>query len=179
MPEASLQLIDALDLPLDAAIIDVGGGASTLVDHLLAQGRSDLAVLDISASALQAARERVGDPSTVTWINEDLLAWRPSRQYALWHDRAVFHFLVEPVERAAYLDTLDRALARAGTVVIGTFAADGPPKCSGLPVMRYTVGGLASALGPDFEVIETLREQHTTPAGSIQPFTWITARRSP
>ena len=178
-PVASLRLIDALGLPLDAATVDVGGGASTLVDHLLAEGRSNLAVLDISAAALQAARNRVGDLGRVMWIHEDVLTWRPTRRYALWHDRAVFHFLVEATERMAYLDTLGRALAPAGAVVIGTFATDGSPECSGLPVTRYDPGGLGSALGSGFEVVETLREQHTTPAGSIQPFTWVAARRIP
>ena len=178
-PEASLRLIDALGLPLDAATVDVGGGASTLVDHLLAEGRSNLAVLDISAAALQAARNRVGDLGRVMWIHEDVLTWRPTRRYALWHDRAAFHFLVESAERAAYLDTLDCALGPAGAVVIGTFATDGPQECSGLPVTRYDPGGLGSTLGSGFEVVETLREQHTTPAGSIQPFTWVAARRIP
>lgn len=178
-PEASLRLIEALGLPNDAAIIDVGGGASTLVDHLLERGRSELAVLDISASALETAAQRVGYLAAVEWIRADILTWRPTRHYALWHDRAVFHFLVEVSERTAYLDTLDRALAPAGALIIGTFAADGPQNCSGLPVMRYDADALGTVLGTGFEVVETLREQHVTPSGSKQPFTWVAARRTP
>jgi SAM-dependent methyltransferase len=176
-PNESLQLIDALGLPRDAAIVDVGGGASTLVDHLIEAGRTDLTVLDFSASALKAARARVGNSRTVTWLHQDLLTWRPRKHYALWHDRAVFHFLVEAAEREAYLETLDHALAPGGAVVICTFALDGPRRCSGLPVERYAPHGLALALGPTFEVFETLREEHATPRGVVQPFTWVAARR--
>jgi hypothetical protein len=114
----------------------------------------------------------------VKWIHEALFAWQPNRRYALWHDRAMFHFLVESSDRTAYLGKLDRALAPAGAVIIGTFAPDGPKECSGLPVARYSADELASVLGLAFGGVETLREHHTTPAGAIQPFTWIAARRS-
>ena len=176
-PEPSLRLIEAFGFPLDTAIIDVGGGASLLVDRLLADGYCDVTVLDISSAALQVARERIGGTSGVTWVHADLLTWQPTRHYALWHDRAVFHFLVRHAERRVYLETLGRALTPTGAVIIGTFATDGPERCSGFPVARYDADDLGSVLGPGFAITKKLRELHKTPAGVEQPFTWVAARR--
>jgi len=172
----SLALIDRLRAPKTSSIIDVGGGASLLVDELLARGYSALSVLDVSATALDVARRRLPDMAPVRWLCEDVTAWRPERQYALWHDRAVFHFLVDAAEQAAYLKLLRTAIQDDGAVVIATFATDGPERCSGLPVARYDAAGLERLL-EDFTVVESLREEHITPAGDTQPFTWIAARR--
>ena len=176
VPTTSLHLIDVLGIPPAAAVIDVGGGASSLVDRLVARGFTDLTVLDISDIALAAARARVGDRAPVSWVHEDVLAWRPQRRFALWHDRAVFHFLVEPSDQQRYLATLRAALAPAGAAIIATFAPDGPDRCSGLPVARYSADDLSALLGDAFAVVEASREEHTTPTGALQPFTWVAAR---
>jgi SAM-dependent methyltransferase len=175
-PTVSVELIHHLDVPADAAVLDVGGGASTLVDALLAEGFSDLCVLDISEEALKALRQRLPADAPVTLIHADLLAWTPERTFDLWHDRAVFHFLVDEAARRAYLDGLRQGLHAGGHVIVGAFAPDGPQYCSGLPVARYTAGNLSEALGADFDVVERRREEHITPTGAMQPFTWLAAR---
>ena len=178
-PEArtSLDLVAAAGVETSAPLIDVGGGASVLVDDLLARGHTDLTVLDVSATSLDRARHRLGpDADRVAWVAHDVLSWRPERRYGLWHDRAVFHFLVDGADRAAYLAVLHAALAPEGAVVVGTFAADGPESCSGLPVERYAPDALAEALGPELVVEATRREEHHTPSGAVQPFTWVLAR---
>ena len=170
----SLKMIAAANLTPDTAIVDVGGGASMLVDALLARGYRHLTVLDVSQAALDLARGRLGDAaSKVQWIAHDLLSWRPPQRYGLWHDRAVFHFLVTSEQRAAYLSVLHAALSAGGVVVVGTFADDGPEMCSGLPTARYAPEELVAALGPDFEMLMSQREEHGTPAGIVQPLTWI------
>ncbi len=175
-PVVSLELLDVLGIADDAAVIDVGGGASVLVDALWRRGFTDLTVLDISDTALRASRERVGTDATVVWIDHDLLTWEPTRRYDLWHDRAVFHFLSgDDVE--AYRDLVHRSLAPGGSVIMATFAPDGPEWCSGLPVTRYSADQLSTAIGDDFTVVEERREVHTTPGGATQTFTWIAARR--
>lgn len=177
-PAVSLTMIDALGIPRDAAIIDVGGGASTLADTLIERGFTDLSVLDLSATALDHARRRLaGDAHRVHWLHDDVLTWTPPRAYDLWHDRAVFHFLVDPSDRDRYLDTLDAAVSRDGQVIIATFAADGPRQCSGLPVARYDADALATAVGPTFTTVEARREDHRTPWGAVQPFTWVAFQR--
>lgn len=178
-PSLSLELIRALDLPRDGAIIDVGGGASTLVDHLLADGCLDVSVLDVSEVALETARQRVGDVDQCHVLAADVLTWRPRRTYDLWHDRAVFHFLVHAADRQRYLDVLRSSLRPGGHVIIATFAPDGPERCSGLPVARYGADDLGALLDGGFEVVDVRREQHTTPAGMTQPFTWVAARAVP
>ena len=176
-PVISLELVDLLGISTEAGVIDVGGGASVLVDALLHRGYADLTVLDISEAALQASQERGGgDAPAVEWIAHDLLTWEPTRRYDLWHDRAVFHFLSGD-EVGVYRDLLRRALAAPGYVVMATFAPDGPEWCSGLPVTRYGADQLMEVLGAEFMLIDQRREVHTTPTGSIQPFTWIAARR--
>jgi cyclopropane fatty-acyl-phospholipid synthase-like methyltransferase len=171
----SLELIEKLRVPADAAVVDVGGGASILVDHLVERGFSDLTVLDISAPALDEVGRRLGDAPVVR-LHEDLLEWRPPRRYDLWHDRAVFHFLVTESDRRRYLDTLQAAIRPDGLVILATFALDGPEVCSGLPVSRYSADELTRILGDTFRPLATRREIHVTPRGSAQPFTWLAGR---
>jgi SAM-dependent methyltransferase len=175
-PAVSLELIDRLRVSKGAPIIDVGGGASLLVDRLLARGYTDLAVLDVSSTALEIARRRVDDAVRVRWLHEDILTWQPERRYALWHDRAVFHFLTNAAERAKYLTIMRQALSDSGALIIATFASDGPERCSGLPVARYDAVDLERLLD-GFTVVESSREEHVTPGGAVQPFTWIAATR--
>ena len=175
VPTVSLELIAEAGVTYESAVIDVGGGASSLAENLLRRGYRDLTVLDVSAAALAAARDHLGKrASEVRWIEADLLQWKPERPYDLWHDRAVFHFLTGRVERERYLATLRAALAP--TAVVGTFAADGPDQCSGLPTSRYDPDRLAAEF-PGFELLTSRREEHHTPAGGLQPFTWTLLRR--
>ena len=174
----SLDLVEELALPPDTPVLDVGGGASALVDGLVAGGYSDISVLDISAPALEAARKRLPPGAAVDWLHEDLLAWQPRRRYGLWHDRAVFHFLTDPADRMRYLGLMYRALHDGGHVIMATFAPDGPDSCSGLPVARYSAGDLTAALGSGFIVTRSGRHDHRTPSGKFQPFTWIVARKT-
>ncbi|MGH9096226.1 MAG: class I SAM-dependent methyltransferase [Acidimicrobiales bacterium] len=165
----SLELFALLEISPGAAIIDIGGGSSLLLDRLLGLGYTDLSVLDVSETALGGARKRVGQGAPVSWLRQDLLSWHPERRYDLWHDRAVFHFLTEDTDREAYLDRLHSSLAPNGGLVMATFAEDGPEYCSGLPVSRYSADALSNVLGPRFEVVEVRRELHTTPAESTNP----------
>lgn len=174
-PLLSLQLIGYLGVPHDAAVIDVGGGASTLVAALRERGYRDITVLDVSATALEMARRRAGEDAA-HWLVADVLAWAPDRHYDLWHDRAVLHFLVDPADRKRYLRTLRAALRPGGHAVIGTFAPEAPDRCSGLPVQRYDSEELLRLLGDDFEPLATRREVHHTPGGVAQPFAWIAVR---
>ncbi len=177
-PTISLAMIRAAGTDLDAAIIDIGGGASRLVDALLHNGYRDLAVLDLSVNALEAAKKRIGQAaSTVDWIVADATTWHPARTYDVWHDRAAFHFLTDPPDRAAYVERLRSALAPGGQVIIGTFAPEGPEKCSGLPVQRHDSTSLAGELGPEFELVETRSETHRTPWDSTQAFQFSRFRR--
>ncbi|MDE2090293.1 MAG: class I SAM-dependent methyltransferase [Gammaproteobacteria bacterium] len=170
-PEISLELIHAAGLPKTAALIDVGGGASRLVDCLLAEGFSDVTVLDIAEHALQKTQSRLGDlASRAHWIVADVTRWNPERQYRLWHDRAVFHFLTDATERAAYRKNLEAALAPGGTAITASFALEGPERCSGLPVQRYSPETLSAELGPKFHLTAHRQETHHTPADRIQQF---------
>ena len=172
----SIELIERLGTPKGAAVIDIGGGASVLADALLDRGFVDVSVLDVSKAALAEVRKRLDARMSLSLLQEDLFAWMPDRQYTLWHDRAVFHFLVESKDQMRYVRTLRSALRPGGAVIIATFSLDGPESCSGLPVTRYSSAGLAEILGPGFEVIEQRREDHVTPSGVTQPFTWLAAR---
>jgi 2-polyprenyl-3-methyl-5-hydroxy-6-metoxy-1,4-benzoquinol methylase len=171
----SIELIQTLGINGDAAVIDVGGGASVLARQLVAQGFIDMTVLDLSTEALAAARQHADD-APVEWLHQDLLSWRPRRRYDVWHDRAVLHFLVEAEDRERYRETLRAALAPDGAVVIGAFAPDGPDRCSGLPVVRYSPEELVALLGADFRLVDTRRDEHLTPSGAVQPFSWIAVR---
>ena len=177
-PSTSLAMIRAANPDREAAIIDIGGGASRLVDALLQGGYRDVSVLDLSANALDAAKRRIGQGAAmVDWIVADATTWRPAKTYDVWHDRAAFHFLTDPRDRAAYVERLRSALARGGHVIIATFALDGPEKCSGLPVQRHDSASLLAELGPEFELVETHRETHHTPWGSTQAFQLSRFRR--
>jgi trans-aconitate methyltransferase len=172
----SLELIDQLGIDPTTAVIDIGGGSAPLVDELLARGFADVTVLDVSAAALDVARRRLGDAPAVTWVHTDLLTWTPTRRWALWHDRAVFHFLTEPADRHDYLRRLADALTSDGAFIVATFAPHGPDQCSGLPVSRYdaeSLGDTITAAIPRATIVATRDEDHTTPAGATQPFTWI------
>jgi SAM-dependent methyltransferase len=175
-PTISLELIDQLRIDPSTSVIDVGGGSSTLVDELLVRGFDDVTVLDVSDAALDVARARLFDRRGVTWLHTDVLSWTPGRQWRLWHDRAVFHFLTEPADRHAYLQQLAKGLAAGGAFIIATFAPDGPVQCSGLPVSRYDADGLADVITTAVAgatILSSRDEDHTTPAGATQPFTWI------
>ena len=170
-PAPSVDLIALVGAGRSSAVIDIGGGASRLVDRLILQGYEDLTVLDISAAALEAAKARIGERAQqVHWLVADVTTWEPSRVYDVWHDRATFHFLVEPADQAAYVVRLRRALRPGGHTIIGAFALDGPEMCSGLPVARYDDESLGKALGPAFLLVDTRRYDHLTPRGATQHF---------
>jgi SAM-dependent methyltransferase len=176
-PRKSLELIHACRLQHHDPIIDVGGGASFLVDALLSQGSDDLTVLDISAAVLEKVHARLGaDSKRVSLLRADVTAFRPSRDYALWHDRAVFHFLVHAEDRERYLDVLRHALRPNGYVIIATFGPEGPERCSGLPVVRYDAKKLTAELGGDFKLVESSLEVHHTPSGAPQPLLYCRFR---
>ena len=167
----SLELIAASAIAHDEAIIDVGGGASLLVDALLSQGHTNLSVLDISKAALQSAQDRLGAAAnTVKWLCEDATDWTPAHPFRLWHDRAVFHFLTTKETRALYRAIAQTAIVPGGHLIMATFAEDGPEKCSGLPVQRYSAQSLAEEFQDSFELIENMAVDHTTPGGTIQKF---------
>jgi 2-polyprenyl-3-methyl-5-hydroxy-6-metoxy-1,4-benzoquinol methylase len=177
-PETSLNLIRQTGATAESAIIDIGGGASRLVDTLLRLGFKSLAVLDLSHAALAAARARLGaEASRVDWIASDVTQWKPARRYDVWHDRAAFHFLTDSADRAAYLARLRDAVNPTGHVIIGTFATDGPQMCSGLPVQRYDAESLHETLGEGFRLMGSHRETHTTPWGSTQSFQFARFQR--
>lgn len=172
-PDGSLAAIARTGVSASAPVIDVGGGASVLVDSLLARGFTDLTVLDTAGPALDIVRKRIEIAATnVEFIVADIAHWMPQRRYSVWLDRAVFHFLTSDSDRTAYIGALNAGLANGGFVIIATFAADGPEKCSGLPVRRHNPVALAAAVGPSFKTIQIWREDHSTPGGSVQPFTW-------
>jgi len=177
-PATSLELIGRAGIAKDSAIIDIGGGASRLVDRLLDTGYRAISVLDISDSALAAARARLGPRAAqVKWIAADVTEWGPPQKYHLWHDRAAFHFLTAQSDRNAYVERLTRALDSGGQVIIGTFALDGPERCSGLPVVRYDAEALKHTLGETFALEETLAYSHQTPGGSTQKFQFSRFRK--
>ena len=179
-PAPSLELIALTGLSEEAAIIDIGGGASRLVDELLARKFRRLTVLDLSGAALAAARQRLGEHGAdVQWVIADVTKWEPTQTYDLWHDRAAFHFLIDQFDQSAYLDRLKKAVKPRGYVIIGTFAPDGPERCSGLPIVRHDAATLAKPLGSELLLIDTRRHEHATPWGAIQRFQFSTFRRTP
>jgi methyltransferase family protein len=175
-PTMSLSLIEALHVDQDAAVIDIGGGGSPLAASLLDRAFSDVSVLDVSAVALEESRRRAPDDGRVHYLHQDLLSWEPQRRYDLWHDRAFFHFLTSEEDRRAYVRALYASLGPGSAVILATFAADGPPTCSGLPVLRYSSEELTRILGNRFEPLEARRQAHVTPTGNAQPFTWLAGR---
>ena len=177
-PAPSLELIVQAGAARRSAIIDIGGGASRLVDHLVEQGFEDVTVLDLSGAALAAARSRLGvRAERVSWIVADATTFEPVKAYDIWHDRAAFHFLTDVSDRAAYIDRLGRALKIGGHAIIATFALDGPEKCSGLPVARYDSASLEQTLGTMFKLVHTQRHEHATPWDSRQIFQFSIFRR--
>jgi len=177
--ETSLKIIRATGVQKDAAIIDVGGGASTLVDDLLLGGYENLSVLDLSAAALAAAKQRIGSRSeNVTWLEADVTKIDlPTHHFDVWHDRAVFHFLTAPEDRAAYVSTVLRAVKPGGHVIVATFAENGPTQCSGLPVMRYRADELHAEFGGAFTLLQHSKEVHHTPFGTDQQFVYCYCRK--
>ena len=170
--ETSLSLIERVAGDRSASIIDVGGGASTLVDDLIGRGYRNVTVLDISRTAIEHARKRLDSASQqVAWIVADITeAGLPAHSYDVWHDRAVFHFLTEPAQRLAYVRQVSSAVKPGGHVLVGAFGPDGPAKCSGLDVVRYDAGSLQAEFGPRFRLIESSQELHRTLLGTTQQF---------
>ncbi|NCF25485.1 MAG: methyltransferase domain-containing protein [Gammaproteobacteria bacterium] len=179
--QTSLEWIKTLGLEPDAAIIDVGGGACTLIDDLLDEGYTSITVLDIAEPALALLKERLGDKSAaVNWVCGDITKVElPENAFALWHDRAVFHFLIERTDQERYRDNLCRALRPGGRLIIGTFAPEAPPKCSGLPVQRYDLELLRETLGSEFELQRHQEEMHVTPGGVEQMYLYCDFRFAP
>lgn len=178
-PGMSLQMIDAAGLPPDACVLDVGGGESRLVDALLARGVNCIGVLDIARDALLRAQARLGEQAAdVAWIQADVTGMWSWKDVDVWHDRAVFHFLMERGDRETYKERLVEHVKRGGAVIIATFALDGPEKCSGLPVTRYSPQTLAAELGDAFTLIESRPHTHATPWGATQRFQYSRFRRT-
>jgi len=178
-PTMSLELIAAAGIGPDDPIIDVGGGASTLVDHLLDQGYRHLAVLDLSVTALQQAQQRLGERAKqVAWMQGDVTEVAlPPNKFTLWHDRALFHFLTDPTDRKKYVQAATRALAPGGHVIMGTFALGGPESCSGLAVVCYSPAALHDAFGREFALVERRDDIHLTPLQMQQPFLYVRLRK--
>lgn len=168
VPRSSLAMIDELGIALDAPILDVGGGASRLASELARRGFSDITVADISAESLERARAASPEAERIAWVVADVRSHDFGRRFALWHDRALFHFMVSPADRGAYLATLARSLGPSGHVIIATFGPDGPTRCSGLPVARYGAEELAATIGAD--LVSSHLETHRTPSGASQQF---------
>jgi len=170
-PAPSIEMIEQVGATAASAIVDIGGGASRLVDNLIDRGFEDVTVLDLSEAALEAAKARLGSGAAqVHWIVADATVWEPLKAYDIWHDRAAFHFLTENGDRAAYVARLERALKVGGYAIIATFALDGPERCSGLSVVRYDPASLGEALGRSFQLVDTRRHAHATPWGTEQSF---------
>jgi len=177
-PQPSLGLIEKFAHGRDASIIDVGGGASRLVDALLAHGFAKITILDLSEAALQSAKTRLGEQGAVVqWIAADATAWQPPLAFDVWHDRAAFHFLVEEEDRTAYVERLHAGVKPGGHAIIATFAPDGPEKCSGLPVQRYDPESLSRTIGSAFDLVEHQGHRHVTPWGATQSFQFSVLRR--
>jgi len=178
-PTISLDLIRSTGVNIGASIIDIGGGASRLVDALMNKGFGAVTVLDLSKKALATAKARLGAlGAKVRWIVADVTTWEPSQTYDVWHDRAALHFLTEPNDRTAYAQRVSRAVRPGGHLIIGTFAPDGPERCSGLQVVRHDAASLSEMLGSEFELMESRQHSHQTPMGSTQRFQFSRFRRT-
>lgn len=177
-PDISVAILKDIGATPASALIDVGGGAARLVDALLRANWTSITVLDLSGAALDLAKARLGKASErVQWITADVTRWQPSRMYDVWHDRAAFHFLTAAQDRAAYVDRMTRALEPDAHAIIGTFAPNGPERCSGLPVIRYDGDALARAVGPSFNLVGKRDHIHVTPSGVSQSFQFSVLRR--
>ncbi len=176
-PEPSLGYITRV-ARTDQTVVDIGAGASLLVDRLDALGYQHLTVVDLSTEALTRVSERLPTPSRVTLTQADVLDWRPDRPVDVWHDRAVFHFFAHPSQREHYVSTAREAIRPGGHLILATFALDGPQRCSGLDVARYDADALIEQFAPHFTPIHSSRTEHHTPWGAVQPFTWVVLRRT-
>lgn len=179
-PKLSLEMIRSTEVAKDAAIIDVGGGASVLVDYLYQDSFSNLTVLDISAIALTKAKERLGKlADQITWIESDVTQFKPARQFSVWHDRAVFHFLTEQIDRSKYIDGLKYGLSENGHLIIATFAISGAKRCSGLEIVQYDAEKMQSELGEEFTLVKETSDTHITPSQQEQKFAYFHFIKSP
>jgi ubiquinone/menaquinone biosynthesis C-methylase UbiE len=179
IPTTSLDLITAMSLPQDAPILDVGGGDGFLVDHLLARGFTDVTVLDISSKAIERAKDRLGEgASRVKWIVADVTTFEPDRPYALWHDRAAFHFLTSSEDRKAYLKALRVGTSDASKVIVATFSTNGPTKCSGTVIQQHDDVSLKETFAADWTPIRTFSIEHVTPSGGVQEFVFGVFQRT-
>lgn len=173
-PDLSLQLIHHTRIKHNQAIIDIGGGSSTLVDYLCDEGYTNISVLDISATALAYSQQRLGDrANAIHWYEEDITRFVPAQPFSLWHDRAVFHFLTDKSDRNRYVEILKHALEPGGHLIIAAFAIGGPTKCSNLDVVQYDAEKLMAELGEEFELVEDINEIHLTPANKQQKFAYF------
>ena len=171
IPETSLDLIKEAKIPKDGAVLDVGGGDSLLVDHLLERGYTDLTVLDISDKAIQRAQRRLGqDAQKVNWIHTDITQFKPTRTYDVWHDRACFHFLTETVDIDSYFQILNRSLKVDATAIIGVFSKNGPDRCSGLDIKKYDKESLKNLMDDNFQLTHTFTVDHITPSRNTQNY---------
>jgi len=178
-PETSLSFFEKLKVPLTAKIIDIGGGDSFLVDHLLDLGYTDISVLDISEAALNRAKQRLGKRSeNVKWIVANAASFKPEEKYDFWHDRAAFHFLTEVDQISNYVDIAGKNINSDGILVIGTFSEQGPKKCSGINIKQYTENSMKETFNPFFEKIDCLTIDHKTPFDTIQNFTFCSFKHS-
>jgi ubiquinone/menaquinone biosynthesis C-methylase UbiE len=179
VPTLSLRMIEAAGITRETCILDVGGGDSRLVDQLVTRGLTCLAVLDVSGAALERARARIGSAGeSVAWIEADAAGDWTSHPIDIWHDRAAFHFLTVSDDRERYVANLRRVVKPTGTVILATFALDGPERCSGLPVTRYSAGTLAGELGEGFTLIDAIPHIHRTPWGATQSFLYSRFQRT-
>ncbi|ACF11598.1 Methyltransferase type 12 [Chlorobaculum parvum NCIB 8327] len=179
VPQESLRLIEATGIARDAPVIDAGGGASLLAETLVNLGYADITIVDCSQKALDEARNRISSSaSRVAWICADIRTFRSPKKFSLWHDRAVFHFMTGEDDRRRYLASLDACLDEDGVAIIGTFATNGPERCSGLTVQRYDAALVSSVFAPRFKLVSSSDVQHLTPSGSTQEFAWFTFRRT-
>ncbi|MES9875898.1 MAG: class I SAM-dependent methyltransferase [Candidatus Sedimenticola sp. PURPLELP] len=178
-PDISLKLIEHSGITPDDPIIDIGGGCSLLVDHLITLGYTNISVLDLARSALDIAIRRLEEQAEkVTWIEADATDFDLAHEIALWHDRAVFHFLTDPADRKAYLQNLKRHLRTGGQLIIAAFAPEGPEKCSGLNIVQYDLDKIQAELGPDYVLHEATAENHVTPSGGQQAFNYFRFEKS-
>lgn len=179
VPETSLELIARCEPSVSDALMDIGGGDSFLADELLDRGFEGISILDISEKALERARKRLDKrASQIQWINSDILRFIPETDYFIWHDRAAFHFLTDPAEIAHYADLVSQAVKPGGYLIIGTFATDGPTKCSGIEIQQYDEASMRAVFEPNFQSIEFVKTEHPTPFGTTQQFLFGRFRRN-